>query len=372
MQKPVPKEETLRRYKIWCECNGRTGQAATEAGITESTMRRSVREARKLLGEPEVPDGFKLKGKSTLYDAQTGEPKIEWVKTTEDRERQQEIFAEAMASVAKNLPKIAIKPPPISDTSLMACYPVGDHHFGSHAWGEEAGVDYDLKIAEKILIGATDYLVETTPACDEAAVVFMGDLFHYDGDAPITPANKNLLDADSRFGKMVQVGLRAVLYLVRAAAAKHSKVRVVVLPGNHDPYGSIFLMEALRNIFENETRIEVDTSPADFHYFRHGKCLVGMYHGHKVKMDKLPMIMAADRPEDWGETEYRYWWTGHIHHDSMKDFVGCRVESLRVLAGPDAWTAQMGYRQKREMKAIILHRDFGEVARHIVNPEMLE
>ena len=49
----------------------------------------------------------------------------------------------------------------------------------------------------------------------------------------------------------------------------------------------------------------------------------------------------------------------------------CRVESFRVLAPNDAWAENKGYRPQRDMKAIILHRDFGEVARHIVNPNML-
>ena len=56
----------------------------------------------------------------------------------------------------------------------------------------------------------------------------------------------------------------------------------------------------------------------------------------------------------------------------MKDFTGCKVESFRILAPKDAWAAEKGYRAQQDMKAIILHKDYGEVARHIVNPEMLK
>jgi hypothetical protein len=93
-------------------------------------------------------------------------------------------------------------------------------------------------------------------------------------------------------------------------------------------------------------------------------------------MKNLPLIMATDRPEDWGRTRYRYWWTGHIHTSktqaatNSQDFSGCSVESFRILAPTDAWAHQKGYRPHRDMKSITLHREFGEVARNTVNPEM--
>tara|TARA_R110000772_G_scaffold180258_1_gene291507 strand:+ start:250 stop:645 length:396 start_codon:yes stop_codon:yes gene_type:complete len=131
-------------------------------------------------------------------------------------------------------------------------------------------------------------------------------------------------------------------------------------------------MECLHNIYEKEERVSIDRSPRHFHYFSHGSCLVGVHHGHGTKMANLPLIMAADRPEEWGKATHRYWWTGHIHHDSVKDHAGCRVESFRILPPADAWAANKGYRAGRDMKAIVLHSEFGEVARHIVNPAMLE
>jgi hypothetical protein len=130
-------------------------------------------------------------------------------------------------------------------------------------------------------------------------------------------------------------------------------------------------MEALSNIYENEDRLTVDTSPSKFHYFTFGKCLVGIHHGDGAKPADLPLIMAVDRAQEWGEAEFRYIWTGHIHSDNVKDFRGVRWESFRILAPPDAWAAGKGYRSRQDMKAIVLHKEFGEVARHIVNPAML-
>jgi len=171
---------------------------------------------------------------------------------------------------------------------------------------------------------------------------------------------------------MVRAVIRSTRQMIDKALLRHGELHIIVEIGNHDLSNSVFLMECLSALYEKEPRVTVDTSPRHFHYFTFGKTLVGIHHGHGVKLDKLPLIMAADRPKDWGETKYRYWWTGHIHTDTMKDFVGCRVESFRVLPPEDAWAANKGYRSMSDMKAIVLHKEFGEVARHTVNPAMLD
>jgi hypothetical protein len=326
-----------------------------------------------------LPDGYRLRGTSTLYDSKTGEPKIQWVKSERDAERQHEIFMEVVKGMADELPRVEPRPEPTdSHKDLMACYPVGDHHFGMLSWDKETGEDYDLDIAERLLTTATDFLVSSNPNCEYATIVFLGDFMHYDGFEPVTPTSRNQLDADSRFPKMVRVAVRSMRYMVDRALYKHKYVNVIVEIGNHDLSSSIFLMECLNAIYENEDRVTVDTSPKHYHYFTFGQCLVGTHHGHGTKMQNLPLIMAADQPDDWGKTKYRYWWTGHIHKSltqaatSAQDFSACSVESFRVLAAPDAWSHQKGYRPHRDMKSIILHKDHGEVVRSTVNPGMFQ
>jgi len=324
-----------------------------------------------------VPEGYMLKGVSTYYrtDKDTGVTTIggQWVKTKEDQARQWELFKEAAAAFADEIPRIKpTKGPLHTSDDLMACYPIGDHHIGMLSWDQETGDNYDLSISETLLMNAMAHLVSIAPNSSRATVAVMGDFMHYDSFKPLTPTHGNLLDADSRFPKMVRVAIRALRTTVAEALKRHREVRVIVEIGNHDLSSSIFLMECLSALYENEPRVTVDTSPRHFHYFDFGKCLVMTHHGHGPKMQDLPLIMATDRPEEWGRTSYRYIWTGHVHHDQVKDFAGVKVESLRVLAPLDAHAHQSGYRPMRDMKAIILHREFGEVARHTVNPSMFE
>jgi hypothetical protein len=316
-------------------------------------------------------DGYNVKGRSTYYSPD-GSIKGEWVKTTRDQERQEEMLREAIQAMTDRLPRI--KPtagPKSARADLMACYPVSDHHLGMLSWHEETGGNWDLEIAETTLSNAMAHLVESVPSCERATIILLGDLLHYDSFEAVTPKNRNLLDADGRYPQMVRAAIRVVRRMVQAALKRHGSVHLIVEPGNHDPSSSIFLMESLSNIYENEDRLTVDTSPSKFHYFSFGKCLVGIHHGDGAKPADLPLIMAVDRAQEWGEAEFRYIWTGHIHTDNVKDFRGVRWESFRILAPPDAWAAGKGYRSRQDMKAIVLHKEFGEVARYIVNPTML-
>jgi hypothetical protein len=324
-----------------------------------------------------VPDGYMLRGVSTYYrtDKQTGVTSVggQWVKTKEDHARQWELFKEAADAFASELPRVdPTEAPQVATDDLLSCYPIGDHHLGMLAWDKETGDDYDLSIGEHLLHQSINHLVSISPKSKRALVAVLGDFMHYDSFKAMTPTSGNLLDADSRFPKMVRAAIRALRATISSALGKHQNVHVVVEVGNHDLASSIFLMECLAALYENEPRVTVDTSPMHYHYYTFGKCMIMTHHGHGPKMQDLPLIMATDRPKDWGETEHRFIWTGHIHHWSAKDFPGCSVESFRVLPPPDAWAHQKGYRPIRDMRSIILHRTLGERARYIVSPDMFE
>ena len=318
-----------------------------------------------------LPDPKVVTKTATLFDS-AGRVTQQWVSEKPEALAQLRAWEEAAKAMAESLPVLPLidEPTVVENSDLMACYPIGDHHLGMLSWNQETGADWDLALAEKALAHAADYLLQATPACPVATVVFLGDFLHYDSFDAVTPTSRNLLDADGRYPKMVRASIRSMRNVIESAARRHGRVHVIVEIGNHDLSSSIFLMECLSNIYADNPRITVDTSPMHFHYFEHGACLVGTHHGHGAKADRLPSIMAADRPQEWGRTKFRYWWTGHIHHATLKDFEACSVESFRILAPADAWAHQKGFRATRDMKAIMLHREFGEVSRHTVNPGM--
>jgi hypothetical protein len=317
-----------------------------------------------------VPDGQKLRGVSTHYGA-NGEIVGQWVKTAEDRERMLEIIREAVQEMVVDVPKMPkIAAPKGTKSDGMTGYPLSDHHMGMLSWGDETNGDWDIDIASDTLKGAMASLVDHAAPTETALIAILGDYFHYDGFAPVTPKNRNILDAAGRYPRMVSAGTDCLHHAIGLALQKHKRVHVIVELGNHDPSSAIFLMECLKWIFANNPRVIIDTSPKRFHYHEFGNTLIGVNHGDGPKMADLPLIMATDQPEAWGRTEHRYWWTGHTHHDIAKDFRGVKVESFRILAPEDAWSYGEGYRSQQSMQSVTFDATHGEIARHTVNPAM--
>ena len=316
-----------------------------------------------------VPDGYLVKGVSTYYNA-NGEVTGQWVKSAVDNEALQEAVTQWLAACVVDLPKLKPRKAAGEYTkSRMSCYPIGDAHIGMRAWAEECGKDWDLAIAERVQCGAMAELVDLAPATEQAVIIDLGDWFHYDSMAAVTPRSGHNLDADGRYAKMISVGMKIMRQCIESALTKHKTVKVICIPGNHNETGALFISVALSHIYENEPRVIIDKTPALFTYFQFGKTLVGIHHGHTCKAEKLPGVMAADRPKEWGESEFRYWWCGHVHHQSVKEYPGGSVETFNALAANDAYATAGGWRSRENMKCIVLDKSRGEVMRLTVLPD---
>jgi hypothetical protein len=320
-----------------------------------------------------VPEPYVVRGTSTLYDAD-GKPKLQWVKTRLDETKAREAVEEWVGWLVEDAKGLApvITPPAFTHDDLLTVYPMGDPHFGMYAWAPEAGDDFDLDIAERLTYAAIDRLVASAPPSKHALILELGDFFHADDNSAATPKSGNRLDVDTRWARVMQVGLRAMVYVIKRALEKHELVTVRIVAGNHDPHSSFALALGLDAYFNSNERVTIDLDPNVFWYYKFGKVLIGATHGDTCKTDKLPAIMACDRSEDWGQTRFRYYYHGHIHHDSVKELPGCMVESFRTLAARDAWHSGAGYRSGRDMRCIVHHKDFGEIERHRCDVAMLE
>lgn len=319
-----------------------------------------------------VAPGF-LMGKVTVQRGASGKVERTWERQSPDQERLRELlleFAQGLAEGVKGMAPIT-KPPRHTDDDLMCVYPMGDPHFGMHAWWEDAGEDFDLKKAEALTCSAVDRLVASAPAAGTALLLNLGDMFHADNQKNQSQSGHQL-DVDGRWAKVQRVGLKAMIYCVRRLLARHGRVVVRINRGNHDGHSSYALALMLSCYFHDEPRIEVDLSPSTMWYYRFGKVLLGSTHGDTVKGPDMIAVMAADRPEDWGLTAHRYVYVGHVHHQDTKEYRGGVVEYFRTLAARDAWHAGQGYRAGRDMRLIVLHKDHGEIERHRCDVGMIE
>ncbi len=320
-----------------------------------------------------VPDGFKVKGVSTYYNAE-GKPSGQWVKSSADDARREEMIREAIAVLSQDVKGLAPLTPAPKGTldDLMCVIPVGDPHFGLYVWAKECGADFDTDIARRLSIAAADRLLSSTPACSVGVLLLLGDITHADDQTNRTPGHGHQLDVDTRFVRVIGIAIETYRHIILRMLERFGRVVVKLVPGNHDPHAVWSLAYSLHAYFCNEPRVEVDLGPSKFWYYRFGAVFIGSTHGDTVKPERLPGIMAADRPDEWGATRFRYWYTGHIHSKNAMEFPGAQWESFRTLAAPDSYANSHGYRSGRDMVAIVHHRRFGEVERHRCDVAMLE
>lgn len=321
----------------------------------------------------EIPEGHTIKGTSTLYDATTGEPKLEWVKTDLDKQARLEAIRSAVESLVNvEKPKPKKKESMSNAEKLMTVIPITDMHIGMYAWGEEVGEDYDVEKAISLLCGAVDYLVDIAPSSEKCVILQMGDFFHADNMSGYTERSKNILDIDGRMSRVLELGWHALERCIDRALDKHKNVEVVCVPGNHDEFISIATQNHFKSMYREEPRCYVHPEPTTRKYVKYGKNLIGVTHGHQTKDPSLPGIMAAEKPKEWGETTHRRFFRGHQHHDNRVEYNGCIVEQFRTLAAKDAYAAEHGFLSGRDLKAITFDEEYGEVARSIVSVNYLK
>lgn len=319
-----------------------------------------------------TPEGHIAKGVSTLYDAD-GNIKQQWVKTTRDQEAALEALRTAVEAMAGEVtPCAAIAPPEAAQANLLTLYTFTDYHVGMLAWHKEGGQDWDLAIAESTGIKAMAALTAGAPASEHAIVNIQGDFLHFDGLSAVTPQHGHILDADGRFGKVVDVAIRLIRQLVAQALAKHPKVTLLICEGNHDLASSLWLRKLFAALYENEPRITVHESELPYYAIEWGVNLLGFHHGHLRKNAQLPALFAAQFREQWGRCPKVYIHTGHRHHKEEKDETGARVTQHPTLAARDAYAARGGWWSEREITAIHYHKRNGWAGANNVTPEMLE
>jgi hypothetical protein len=319
-----------------------------------------------------VPDGYIAKGVSTYYNAE-GKPAGQWVKASLSHEALVDAMREAVEGFKDEIPPVvSISAPVASEEHLCNLYTFTDYHLGMLAWHQEGGSDWNISIAERTIIAALQQMIEQSPKAHTAVINIQGDFLHTDGKTPVTPASKHVLDADSRFPKIRKSAIRVIRSLVTMSLLRHQEVHLIIAEGNHDEEASGWLADLFSVHYEEEPRVTVSDSVLPFYVFEWGTTMLGVHHGHKVRNESLPLLFAAQFPQEWGRTTRREIHCGHRHHRDEKEYNGVTVVQHPTLAARDAYAARGGWIADRAAWAITYHKKYGAVGRVMITTEMLE
>jgi len=358
--------------------HGSKTKAAAELGLNRRTLMRRLARLTMRGYSPKhdmthvVPEGYRVRGVSTYYDAD-GKPRGQWVKSQIDQDAVQAMIAAAVAGMTDEIPREQPRAVPRETRDdLLNQYTITDYHLGMLAWGEETGADWDLSIAENMLVEWFRQAIAIAPAARYAVFAQLGDFLHWDGMDAVTPEHKNLLDADTRFQKLVRVAIRVIRRVIGMLLDKHEIVHVLMAEGNHDPASSIWLRELFRAMYENEPRVIVVVSPDPYYCIEHGDCALFYHHGHKRKVANIDTVFAAKFRDVFGRTKFAYAHTGHLHCVDVKETPLMLIEQHRTLAAPDAYASRGGWLSGRDAQVITYSKRFGEVGRVRVSNLMVE
>lgn len=351
---------------------------ARKYGISDRVIRiRKAKLAKKGVGHGRdvshlVPDGYKIKGTSSLVD-EFGNTKLQWVKTDTDAERQVELMKAVIEGMKSEITPVA--PVKVArakrNDKLLNLYTVSDFHLGMLAWADESGDDWDMKIAEDLFSRWFDAAFQKAPDAGTGVINLLGDFAHFDSLVAVTPASGHALDADTRYQKLVRYMIRMVRRVVDMALVKHKNVRLLIVQGNHDESGMIWLAEMFCTLYDNEPRVFVDTSPDVYKMVQHGKTTLFFHHGHKARFDAIEPVMIAKFRKAFGESVYSYAHVGNLHHQKIVESRNMIVEQHRTLAAKDAYASRGGWMSGRSANVITYSAEYGEVARLTISPEML-
>lgn len=357
---------------------GNPSAAAKSEGVDGSNHRglwRTIRSRAALKGyapghfEHGVAEGFNM-GKVTVQRNALGLVERVWERQHPEG-RAAELMIERIEAHTYR-PAPVIKTPSKTLKKLLSLYTLTDFHLGMYAWEDETGDNWNEKIAEETLLNAINDMCNRAPDSETAILNIQGDFLHWDGLLALTPSSRHVLDADTRYGKLVDLALDVLDWAITRLLQKHKKVKVIIAEGNHDEAGSIWLRKHIKKMWKKNTRVQVDDTEFPFYAHQHGSIMLAFHHGHKMKNKDLPALFSSEPRYRtmWGSSSICYIHTGHYHHaeQDISEMGGAIVERHPTLAARDSYAARHGYVSWRAARVITYDEKDGEVERATVVP----
>jgi hypothetical protein len=245
-----------------------------------------------------------------------------------------------------------------------------DIHIGKYANELETGEQYDCETAVVRVLEGIEGLIQKSKGFDIDRVLFCvgNDVLHIDNVYNTTTKGTHQ-DTDGKWWEHYEIAL--MLYVKCIETLRHiAPVDVIHSMSNHDYQSGFHLAHTLKSWFRKTEDVSFDITVANRKYYKYGNNLIGLEHGDGAKMDKLPLLMAQEKPEMWSKSKFRYWYLHHIHHKvkhkwlDAKDYIGVTVEYMRSPSSADSWHSRKGFcGAYKACEAFVHDKESGQVAR---------
>lgn len=219
-----------------------------------------------------------------------------------------------------------------------------DLHLGKLSWQPETGgASYDLKIAVKSGEDAFTNLISRHDKSEISKILLVlgQDYINQDNIAGTTTRGTQV-SGDGRYHKLFQAGFDLARKQIETCL-QIAPVEVVTAVGNHDTHISWGISHSLECFFHGNKHVSFDNSPLFRKYWSYGSTMLMFTHGDSGKPLDYPLMMATERPDLFGKSEYREGHCGHYHQTKTVEQCGVRIRTIPSLTPPDAWHSKSGF-----------------------------
>lgn len=286
----------------------------------------------------------------------------------------------------KNYPKIPkARPIPASAKGTMVEFALPDLHLGKLAWTRETSHgNWNVDRACKAWENAVDDLIARSPLAEEAWFILGNDFFNVDNQDETTTGGTPQ-DEDGRWAQSFQRGVELLHQTTAKLLQKFPKIRLIVVPGNHDSQRSWYLGSALEEYWNGyynakakflkikdgikpeDREVVIDNAPNYRKFYVWGRTGIAFAHGDRLKKGELGHLCANEAREIWGKVDAFEMHLGHLHQNMVQGIGGVTVRWLPALCPPDAWHAKSGYTMSEKaaqlfvydlsgLQSILIHR----------------
>jgi len=223
------------------------------------------------------------------------------------------------------LPRLRLKSDEDQDPFAVVCTPT-DFHYGKYGWVVETDTGYSRDEARQLLMERTDDLLSLIARYGQPEQMYIGvgsDFFHIDTDHNTTTKGTPQ-DSD------------------------------------HDRTSSLGLMTLLSHMYKDVDDVATSNPLTERQYVTYGTSLICLTHGDSCRSTDLPGIMAYEAAADWGTCEHRMVFSGHLHHQQVKEHKGVMLYQMGSLSGTDRWHHRKGYvGSRRVLSAYLIDKERG-------------
>ena len=226
---------------------------------------------------------------------------------------------------------------------LLFEFPFVDIHYGKRGYSFEVGKETSSDITENDFFKVINDYKERIKNRPISRIVFpIGNDF-FNSDLTNNSTNKGTSqDNDVRWKEMFKKGLKIIIQGIDILS-QVAPIDLIYVEGNHDTITTYHLFIALESYYRNDNSVNVIADNGmTRQYYQWGKCLIGYSHGN-CEGKRINGLMQSEQPKMWGDTLYREWHLGHLHHEVAQEENGVIIRHLPSITGVDAWHYKSGY-----------------------------